>query len=228
MVTRTIYSDNSNPNADVVKYGAWYGNQQTNADGLLNGRISTIVVLTGVDTSVVDSSGNYRTYDSGATINSLSGLRAGATLMQRINNAYFKTAVQLNNNTNMRVFAGLVAASAAPASSADPLNALEGIGLWFDSAVSADWKLYHNDNTGAGTVDALSPTVAANTATLYPVEIMAVTDSKFTFIFQGKETDVSSNIPASTTNLGFRVYIENTTGASRVIRCYYVRIRNDK
>ena len=166
MVTRTLYPDNSLPTADVVKYGAWYGSGQTNGDGLLNGRISETVVGTGASSNSLDSTGNYRAYSTGATINSLIGLRGSALVMNRINNAYFKTGIYLSSVANVRVFAGLVASSSAPASSADPLNALSGIGLWMDSAVSADWKLYHNDSSGAGVVDALSPTVTAAATTL--------------------------------------------------------------
>jgi len=228
MVTRTLYPDNAVATPDAVKGGSWYGSGQTNGDGLLNGRISETAVGSGASSNSLDSTGNYRAYSTGATINSLIGLRGGALTMNRINNCMFKTSIYLSSVVNVRVFAGLVASSSAPASSADPLNALSGIGLWLDSDVSADWKLYHNDSSGAGTVDALSPTVAAAATTLYPIEIQAVGDTKFTFIFNGVETDVSSNIPASTTSLGWRVYIENTTGADRILRIYYVRIRNDK
>ena len=216
--------------ADRVKIGEYPAAATTTSTGILASRIAEILVGAGPPTSAQgsDSTGIYRTYDTSSTINNLAGFQSNNAFLRRIRNATFKTAIYLNSVTNVRVFAGLVASTSAPASSADPLNALEGIGLWLDSAVSGDFKIMHNDSSGASTVDALSPAVTAGTATLYPLEIMAISDSKFRFKFQGVATDVSSNIPASTTGLCFRVYMENTTGSSRTYRMYYVVVSSDK
>ncbi len=212
---------------EIYKQGSWFAGAATSGTtGLLGGILSAVVVGTGSSSHTIDSTGNYMTWDTGATNNSLSGLYVNAAIMTRIGGAYFRSAIYLNSVSNVRIFAGLVNSAAAPASSADPLNALEGCGLWFDSAVSANFKRMHNDNTGASTVDDTS--LAAATATLYPIEIYAVTDSLFRFVFNNTTTDISTNIPASTTTLGFRVYIENTTGASRTFRTYYVTVANNK
>jgi hypothetical protein len=222
--TRVHHTYGTTP--DVQKWGAWYGTQQTNADGFLNGRLSAIAVGTGSDGAGNDSTGMYRTFDTGATINSIAGNRLNAQVLRRILNAYFKTAVYLNSNANVRIFAGLVASGSAPVSSADPLNALEGVALWLDTAVSANWKIMHNDNAGASTVDDTG--LSASTATLYPVEIYATKDNEFKVIFNGTATSLTTNIPASTTSLAYWMYIENTTGASRTMRCYYTIVRVDK
>ena len=217
---------------DIVKSGAWFGGTPaTNGDGMLNGRLTAIAVGTGTNAAGgVDSTGNYRTFDTGATINSISGIFSNALSMTRVMHAYFKTAIYLNSVSNVRVFAGLVNSNAAPASAADPLNALEGVGLWLDSGVSADWKIMHNDATGASTVDALTTPVTAATSTLYPIEIYVdKSDSEFRVKFnEDNYKTFTTNIPASTTGLAFRVYMENTTGASRTFRCFYAIIRNDK
>lgn len=216
---------------DVARYGIYHADSNTNAEGFLDGRCSEILVGAGPPTSAQtnDGTGIYRTYDTSATINNLGGFRNNLAQMRRDLNPYFKTAIYLNSVSNVRVFAGFVASSSAPASSADPLNAKEGIALWLDSAVSADFKLMHNDSSGASAVDALSPAVTAATATLYPVEIYGIANSgKFRFVFNGVSTDVSSNIPAASTSLAFWVYMENTTAASRTFRMYYAIVRTDK
>jgi len=215
-------------NPDLAKYGTFYGSGlASTGEGIFNGRISELVVGTGSSSSVTDTTGTYKVFDTGATTNSLNGVYTSNAVRvgTRSNNIYFKGGVRLANNTNMRVFCGLVNSNAAAASAADPLNALEGIGLWLDTGVSANWKRYHNDSSGAGTVDDTS--VSASTGVLYPVEIYAMNDAKFRFIFNGTSTDISTNIPASGTVLGMRYYIENLTGASRVLRCYYIIVRTD-
>lgn len=224
---RTIVA-NTFTRPDVVKNGTWFGQSQTAGEGILNGRLTAIAVGAGPPTAAVgnDSTGTYYTYDTSATINNLSGLRTAISPMRRFLNAYFKTALYLNNNTATRVYAGFISSTSAPASAADPLANLSGVGLWFDSAVSANWKRGHNDGDATGDYDDTG--VAAATATLYPVEIYAHADTKFRFVFNGTSTDITTEIPASATNLAFWVYIENTAAASKTMRHYYLAIRTDK
>lgn len=212
---------------DVIKQGTWFGYNGTAASGLINGGVSAIVVGTGADAGSFDSTGKYRQYDTGATINSLAGIRNSVLWGRLEHNCYFKNAIYLNTNTNMRVFSGLVASTSDPASAADPLNGLAGIGLWLDTAVSANWKIMRNDSSGASVVTDTG--VAAATATLYTVEIIGLANaSDFRVVFNGTHTDFATDIPTATTSLGFRVYLENTTGASRTFRHYYLIVGNDK
>jgi len=209
---------------DFSKHGSWYGSSDIGASGFFSGRIVAINVGTGSNAQGNDSGGGfYRTYSTGATINSLAGHRYDLQHMYRLQNVYFKAELHLNHNTNVRVFVGLVADASAPTSQADPLNAKAGIGLWFDSAVNANWRRYHNDASGAGVSD--DTTVAALTATHYPVEIYGHGDTKFRFIFNGVSTDITTDIPASTTGLAYWVYMENTTGANRTMSVYYTTAR---
>ena len=212
---------------DKAKQGTYWGSSPTNADGILNGRIGTIAVGTAATSQGVDSGGCYRIYDTGATINSLTGNRFQIAALNRINRAYFKSAIYLSNNTNVRVYCGLISSISDPTSAADPLANLSGVGLWLDSAVSANWKRAHNDGDSTGDYDDTG--VAAATSTLYPIEIYAAnTNDKWRFVFNNTLTDISTEIPASTTQLAYWIYMENTTGASRVFRNYYTIVRNDK
>jgi hypothetical protein len=212
---------------DVVKMGTWDGSGATSGvSGLLDGRLLEIVVGTAGSSPADDSTGIYRTYDTGATINSLNGQRWNTASMERSLGAYFKTALYLNSVSNVRIFAGFTSSASAPASAADPLNALSGVAWWFDSAVSANVKIMHNDGSGASTT--VDTGVAAATSTLYPIEIYAVNDSRFRFVFNGVTTNVTTDMPASATDLSYWIYIENTTGASRTMRSYYTIIRSDK
>ena len=212
--------------ADLAKIGQWMGSASTNADGILNGRLAQVEVGTGSAASnTVDSTGMYRTMDTGATVNSLAGYRSSVVLTRRANNAYFKTAIYLNDITATRVFAGLTSSGSAPSSAADPLANLSGVGLWFDSAVSANWKRGHNDGDATGDYDDTS--IAATTATLYPIEVYAVGDTKWRIVALGTSTDITTEIPSSTSNQAFWVYIENTAGASKTMRIYYLILKTD-
>ena len=213
---------------DKAKQGTFWGSHPTNADGILNGRIGTITVGTAATSQGVDSTGCYRIYDTGTTVNSLTGNRFQIAALNRVNRAYFKTGIYLSNNTAVRLYAGLVSSTSDPTSAADPLANLSGVGLWFDSAVSANWKRAHNDGDSTGDYDDTS--VAAATGTLYPVEIYANNDNNaWRFVFNNTLTDISTEIPASTTQLAFWIYMENTTGgAAKIFRNYYTIVRNDK
>ena len=212
---------------DLAKTGMFHGGSNAQeCDGFLNSRISATTLNTGTKSNSADSTGMYMTMDTGATINSIFGHRLTFAPLTRINHAYFKTALYPGQTTASRIFAGFSTNTGAAASTADPLNAQSGVGLWFDSAVSANWKRMHNSGSGASTVDDTSLALAANT--LYPVEIYAVDDNRFRFVFNGVTTDISTAIPASTTNLGFQIYIENTAAASKTCRVYYYILRTDK
>jgi hypothetical protein len=165
--------------------------------------------------------------DTGATVNSIAGHRFGVTGLRGDLNCYYKTAIYIPTNTSMRVFAGFIGSSSAPTSSADPLNALSGVALWLDTAVSANWKIMHNDGSGASTVDDTS--VAAAVSTQYPVEIYHMRGpSKWRVVFNGTFFDITTDKPGTTTNLGFYTQIENLTAASRTMRIYYEIIKSDK
>ena len=231
--TKTLLIDSGNivtsrllTRADLAKTGQWVGSASTNGDGILNGRLAQIEIGTGSAASnTVDSTGMYRTMDTGATVNSLAGYRSSVVLTRRANNAYFKTAIYLNDITATRVFAGLTSSGSAPSSAADPLANLSGVGLWFDSAVSANWKRGHNDGDATGDYD--DTTIAAATATLYPIEVYAVGDTKWRIVALGQSTDITTEIPSSTSNQAFWVYIENTAGDSKTMRIYYLILKTD-
>lgn len=211
---------------NVSKHGYYDCHSSTVGDGLFSSNITSVIVGTATNAATIDATGFYRTYDTAGTINSIGGTRSTSNWGIRALNIYFKTALYLNSVSNVRIFAGLINSSSNPASSSDPLNAVAGVGLWFDDGVSANWKRMHNDSSGASVVDDTS--LVAATSTLYPLEIYAVNDSIFRFAFNNTVTDISSNIPASTTTLSFWIYIENTTGASRTMRMYHVAGRIDK
>lgn len=213
---------------DVIKVGSWFGSDQTNGIGILDGRITESVVGTGSSSPTEDSTGIYRTFDTGATTNSIIGHRMGRTMLRGDNAAYYKTKIRTGSSiANTRIFCGLKDSSSAPSSTGDPLNAANGIGLWYDDGVNANWRRLHNDGSGASTSDNTSLAVA--TSTSYIVEIYYnVPNSEWRFRFNGVETAITSDVPANTTNLGFYTQIENTTGSSRTLRCYYEIVSSNK
>jgi len=215
---------------DIVKYGSYACTGNATGDGLLNGRMAGITVGAGPPTNSGGwdtTAGSHRLFDTSATINNIAGMRMDSAILARILNGFFKARITTGSSiANTRIFCGLVADAAAPASAADPLNAKSGVALWYDSAVNANWRRYHNDSSGAGVSD--DTTLAVATSTQYTVEIEAITDTKFTFKFNGTDTDISTDIPGSTTGLAWWIYIENTTAASRTMKLQYVVCRSDK
>ena len=227
--TTATYSNIRSQRPDVTKWGVWDASTASSGTGMGSGALASIAVGTGStgNSGSPSSAGLYRIYDTGATINSISGLRTGAVQTARILNPYFKCRLLTGASiANTRIYAGFVNTGNAPTSQADPLNALAGCALWYDSAVNANWRRLHNDSSGASVSDDTS--VAVATTTEYVVEIMALTDSKFRFVFNNTTTDITTDIPASTTTLAWWIYIENTLGASRTLTNFYVYWTSDK
>ena len=131
--------------------------------------------------------------------------------------------------TAFRFFAGFSSGSSNnPASNSDYLNALSGVGLWVDSAVSANWKVMHNAGSGASTIDDTSTAFDALVHTL----TISAADSRptFTVALDGSTVTngtVSATLPATGTIMGPIIYMENTAGASKTFALYKEWIEAD-
>ena len=126
--------------------------------------------------------------------------------------------------TEIRLFIGLWGTFAAPTTSADILNGRVGVGLWLDTAVSANWKIMHNDGSGASTVSTLGAGVAVGQADLHTVEIRGDTaTAKFqvTHAQSGTYTTsvVSTDIP-TTQPLGFLISMETLAASQKQLNLY--------
>jgi hypothetical protein len=217
----------------VRKNGDWWGRGTAsivNADGILTGLSTHITVGTATHTSTLDTTGVYDHASTGATQNSLTGTKASAFSLRGLNTA-FSARFNLVQTTATRLYVGFHSNGGTnPASSADVLNTFGGVGLWYDSAVSANWKIVFNNASGSNSTDT---TVAAATG-IHTLNIRAVDAStKFTFELTGGADaialqDVTGDIPAQTTALGYWAYVENLTTTPSLIDIYGIHVESDK
>lgn len=213
----------------VKKVGAWYGRAITNSsDGTLSANYVVGVVSTGVNTTTIDAAGFYTAMTTGTTVNSLAYHR-WSNISCRGLNPIFKLNFALTQVTNTRFFAGFSANSGSnPVSTADPLNGIAGCGLWFDSAVSPNWKIQHNNAGGSNTTDT---TTAADTAN-HTLTITAVDATpSFLVSLDGvlmTNGTITTDPPLQTSNFGPMFWIENTLAATAsLMKAYWLTVQQD-
>jgi hypothetical protein len=239
LTTKTINA-NTNTFGNLIqnpfygkKYGAMYhrGSTSGGIGHLGNGLASTILVGAGPPTATTitnDANGIGCTLDTSATINNLAGWKC-TTCVSRQFNPVWMLRFKLVATAAFRFFAGFSSgASSNPASNSDYLNAISGVGLWVDSAVSANWKVMNNDGSGASTV---TDTTVAFDALIHTLTITGLDSGpSFTVALDGATITngtVSSDQPAQTTLMGPIHYMENTIGASKTYSCYKAWIEAD-
>jgi len=224
---------NLKPSSIIKKTGDWYGRGTAsiiNGDGILTGINSHITVGTATHTSTFDTTGVYDHVSTGTTANSIGGTKGSGFSIRGLNVA-FSCRFNLVQVTASRCYVGLHSNGGTnPASSGDVLNTFGGVGLWFDSAVSANWKIVFNNAGGSNSTD----TTIAAAAGIHTLNIVAVDGStKFTFELTGGTDaialqDVTGDIPAQTTALGYYAYVENLTTTASLMDIYAVHVESDK
>lgn len=124
-----------------------------------------------------------------------------------------------NATTAVRGFIGLWNTFTAPTSAADILNGRGGAGLWIDTAVSSNWKIMHNDGTGASTISDMSPTATISNAGVHTVEIFGdypAFPGSYTVTLAHPGGYSRNNVTTNIFNsgiLGFLISLEATTAA---------------
>jgi hypothetical protein len=202
-------------------YGFWEG-------GIVNH------IINGSYANPVDSTGSYSTWGTTTTINSIGGNRTSGFMTERDLNPWTKWRVRLRTAiTNARMFLGLRSTASVPASSADPLAAISGVGFWFDTGVHATNIAILQNNGGANgdkTTIANVGTMVINAINTYEIRADN-TNSKFQYRFNGfpngSWTDISTVIPAATTDLQWLSYEENLDTVSHNIDIYDIKVKQD-
>lgn len=214
----------------VKKQGAHYprGNISTSTLGCIGGLISNASSGTGIITGTIqDANGTGTTLDTVGTINSVSGWKV-TSFTERLYNCVMQIRFLLTQTSDCRMYLGWSSGSGSnPASTADYLNALSGCGLWFDSAVSANWKIMSNSGSGASTVT--DTTTAADT-NIHTLSITATQTPSFVVALDGvtmTNGTITTPIPASTTAFGIVFYIENLVASSKTLKYYKLFVQSD-
>ena len=103
------------------------------------------------------------------------GIPGGSSTWGPANFPRLKVRFYPEYHTTLRAFIGFWNVFSAPTSTADMLNGRGGIGLWVDTAVTTNWRIMHNDGSGASTVSTLNPATAISPGDLNMVEILGGT-----------------------------------------------------
>jgi hypothetical protein len=207
---------------DRKKFSTWTAQSGAAGGSGLWSTITAIVVGTGVTNVVRTSAGIGIRYDTGTTANSLSGSRINGTgFGERDLNTETHWKIKGVIVGSCRIFVGVTSGTAAPASSADYLSALSGVGFWADTGVDSNWHIMQNDGTGGSDITTLANVGALNTTTRELALRADNANSKFQYSFDnGPWTDVNTTIPAAATGLGWVWYIENLTAVNEQITFY--------
>lgn len=207
------------------KYYARYLGGAANSEGQWIGRTTADTVGTGTSVaSAMDADGPHRASSTGATIGNMVSIRCNSNATARRDfNPILLCKFKLLQITATRAFIGWTSNTSAVTSVSDPLNALTGIGLWLDTAVSPNWKIKHNAGTGASTE--VNTGVAADTS-VHTLKIIADNATpRFTIMADNgsyiTSTNVTTPIPAATTALLWYSWIEATAAASKTYHVYY-------
>ena len=178
-----------------------------------------------------DSTGRGVRYTTGTTIGSWVGARGSTQYATRQFNPVFRCKFRLNqtNSGNVfRFFAGFATNTAVLADSNDPLNALNGIGV-FIASTDTTFTIAHNDSVGATSTTAITGTPAIDT-NAHTVEITADDGgTRFAFSWDGGANQyITSNIPAQTGPLNYHVYMYNVTTTSTNFDLFWAELESDK
>jgi len=224
---------NSVPQGGRAKYGTYFGaGTTTGVGGIWQGNATAIAVGSGGSSGVVRTAGVgvAQKLTTGATINSLAGIRINATsFTQRDLNPDTWWYTQLQTSGDTRFFMGYTSGTAAPTSSADPLANLSGVGFWLDTGVNANWHIIQNSGGASSDITTI-PNVAASDTSLHLFRLRADnTNTKFQYQYGGGAlTDINTTIPAATTGLGWMWYMECLVGsAAKTYLVYFSHVTQD-
>lgn len=218
---------NTFTNPLIKKIGSWNGENvsgERGLDGLFDGA-TAIAVGTGSTSLVRDSTGLRSRFTTGTTINSLSGIRFNASSRtERDLNPWTTWKIAIGSTgtiADTRIYIGLTSATAAPASTADYLANLSGVGFYYDTSVDGNWHIMQNSGGASSDKTTIANIATAAAGTFY-FSLKAVNaDSKFQYYYgtthptpSSTFTDINTAIPAASTLLGWMTYIECLVGSA--------------
>jgi hypothetical protein len=184
------------------------GGTSTSGYGLFNGSLTSV----GTYSHDVLTSGASAKWTTGAVSGNQSGFRTNINLAELNHDFTLRGRFKLSGTTSIKGFIGFVNDNSAFRAGTDSLNAKSGIGLSWDTSVDSNFKIAHNDGTGATVRDDLSTTTALNTS-YHTFEIIADdANTRFQFLFDVlTASNISTDIPADNTDLAFQCFVETAT-----------------
>lgn len=199
--------------------GGYMGGSSTTGQGVFAAAVSSI----GTPLRVLDDTGNYLNWTSGALIDDDAGIRgtgSQAVHSRRSLRPLFTVKFRLNTITAVRMFIGFQAASGSFRTSDDPFNALEGFCIGMRSTDSA-FQVIRNDATGATVFSTTGVTIDTNPHTIRLEVDSANTGFSWAMDGGALSSVITTDIPASTTALYPLVQIETSEAATKNFDVYY-------
>ncbi len=211
------------------KTGAWYGrgNPPTaipQADGVLTG---LGIQFGNAHTTTIAAGALYSLETCSSSANNLTGMRF-TTYTCRGSNPVFECKFLMTQTASCRMYLGFTSNGGVnPTTSADPLNTFAGLLFAYDSGVSANWYIHHNNAGASNTIDT---TVAADTSA-HTLNITAVDGTpSFIVSLDGSiitNGTVTGDIAAQTSALGIYTYMESLSTTSPSFRLYWLWTQTD-
>lgn len=125
-----------------------------------------------------------------------------------------------------RLYFGVSSANAIPITDTPVANADSAIIVGFNST-DTNYQIRHNDGSGAATVTAITGPIAKNTS-FHTIIIEWTAAGNVVVTFDGTAQTISTDLPATTTNLFFHCTAQNATGAIRTHSIKGVWIESEK
>lgn len=149
-----------------------------------------------------------------------------ADVFRRVENCMITFGLKPTTTTVQRFFFGFYGGTGTIANNDDQLNAIHGFGL-AQITTSANYQIAHNDGVGATVYDDTG--IAVSTTFRTWVIRAKLDDSGFEWSVDGGAfTSVTTNIPATATNLGYQFIIITNENVMKEVGWTYVYAENDK
>jgi hypothetical protein len=207
--------------------------------------ITTTAGTSGIYQGIIGSAGSFTrifdaTYglhqkiDTGSTINICAGIRNVSSTAERGLNPYLRVVFALDQITDCDLFIGwsnwigTLGNAGLGSTGSDMYPDHASMALVFPKD-GADFLFYHNDGTSPGTTE-VTPVGVADTG-IHTIEIRAInsiTKYQYKFDHALSWTDITTDIPGETIELGLQCWIKNRVASSKFFRLIdvYTRIDN--
>jgi hypothetical protein len=171
---------------------------------------------------------NYQTANSSGVVAGLLSNAAGGGLGRRLFGGRMICRFKLDSTTSARFYFGLTSATALPISDTVLANADSGIIVGF-AAADTNYQIRTNDGSGAATVTAMTGTIAKTGATAFhTIEISWTASGNYTVSYDGTAQTISSDLPATTTDLYPNLMVQTSTAVQRTFTLKGLYIETDK
>lgn len=162
---------------------------------------------------------------TGTTAGTDAGISTGSAIFHREWNAYLTVKIGTSSTAGERLFIGFITTSTLP-NTQTPCANISCAGIFLNTT-STTYQYVVND--GDATQDITNSGISENSdVRIFTVRADA-TNNRFAFsINNGVETFISSEIPASTTDMFCVIALETSDASSDSLRYYYAYVQEDK